>query len=134
MVIFPVSKNIFASPVFKTSVTLKRTQAAFGATACGIIGPYAVWKLTAPYAVAGQTFTVSTDGSNCDTILAVFSGSCTNLIPLACNDDNPLGNARFTSRQSQVSFVTDDSGLFYIVAGVKNNFAAGTVKLKISGP
>jgi len=134
LVVFPVPRNIFAPMVFKTSTTLKRSQAGFGDVACGTIGPFAVWKLSTVNAVAGRNFTVSTDGSNCDTILAVFSGTCDNLALVACNDDNPLGNGLFVSPQSKLTFTTDGSSVFYIVAGVKSTAYGGSVKLKISSP
>lgn len=60
--------------------------------------------------------TVTTRGTDYDTVLAVFGGSCDNLLPLACSDD-------FRSLQSEVSFMAVRNQTYYIEVA---DYQAGT--------
>src|SRR5439155_23301757 len=71
-----------------------------------------VWYTFTPS--ASGMVTVSTCGSTFDTVLAVYTGSCGSLTPLACNDDN--GPACATS-QASVSFSATSGTTYFILAG-----------------
>ena len=75
---------------------------------CGIIGGASQWF--AYQAPTNGTLVITTDGSNFDTVLAVYTGSSLGTLQqVACNDD-----ANATTKQSQVSF-TATAGVTYYV-------------------
>jgi hypothetical protein len=79
---------------------------------CGSAVGKGVWYKVTP--TANATVTVSTCGSDFDTVLAVYSGGCGALTQMACNDDN--GPACATTRAS-VSFPAVVGTPYYILAG-----------------
>jgi hypothetical protein len=73
-----------------------------------------VWyRFTAP---SNGTVTVSTIGSNYDTILSVYTGACGTLSDTACNDDAPM------TSQSQITFaVTGGTTYSFLVTAYTGN-------------
>jgi hypothetical protein len=86
----------------------------------GTGGAEAFWKL--PFPTAGTVVSVNTTGSTFNTVLSVWKGRCGALL-----ED---GSARNGS-QSALTFTTDGSNDYYIVAEGLNN-AGGTLKLGVS--
>jgi hypothetical protein len=74
--------------------------------------------------IGGATLTVNTFGSNFDTVLQVYSGTCQTLTSVACNDD-------FGGAQSQVSFQVSGGIPYYIMVGGYGG-QNGTVKVMAS--
>ena len=75
----------------------------------------------------GRQFTVATAGSNFDTMISVWSGTCSNLINVACT------NAVAGNGGERLSFTTDGTNTFYIVAeGSSGGY--GKLKLKVTSP
>ena len=71
-----------------------------------------VWfAYTAP---ASGTVQVSTCGSGFDTLLAVYSGVCGQLVPVACNDDD---GPACTGNNASVQFAATQGVTCYILAG-----------------
>ena len=125
----PQAQAIVSFP-FSQSVNLTSYTNDFPNLPCGIGGPDAVWKITPTIAVAGSRFTVSTFGSNLDTVLSVWGGpTSSNLVAVTngCND-----NVQFFL-QSQVSFAADGSNTFYIVLS-GNNGAVGRARIHVTSP
>jgi hypothetical protein len=91
---------------------------------CGIIGGASQWFAYQP-PVSG-TLVITTDGSDFDTVLAVYTGSGTDfasLVPVACDNDSGLDG-----RTSRVSFPAVAGTTYYVaVDGV--NAATGNVQL-----
>jgi hypothetical protein len=82
------------------------------------------WNWTAP---GSGTVTISTIGSNFDTLLAAYTGSSVaNLTEVASNDDIDAGN-----RQSRVSFAAV-AGTTYRIAVDGLNAASGNIELALS--
>lgn len=126
------SANPFAPAVYKQSVnlTLLGFPAGFLVSTCGGGGPDAVWKVPPTLGVTGRQFTVSTAGSNFDTMIAVWEGSnCTsnNLVQVTCT------NAFIGVRAEQVSFTTDGTNAFFIV-GEGPGGQYGKLKITITSP
>src|SRR6266702_307162 len=71
-----------------------------------------VWYTYTP--ASSGTVTISTCGSDFDTVVAVYSGSCGSLTPVACNDNS--GPSCATSRAS-VSFFGVSGTTYFILAG-----------------
>jgi hypothetical protein len=87
-----------------------------------------IWFTYTP-ATSGNV-TISTCGSDFDTVLAVYSGSCGSLTPVACNDNN--GPSCATSRAS-VSF-SATSGTTYLILAGGSGGASGNLSIVASGP
>ena len=87
-----------------------------------------VWFTYTPS--SSGTVTISTCGSDFDTVLAVYSGSCGALTPITCNNDN--GPACATSRAS-VSFPGTSGTTYFILAGGSGG-ASGNLSIVGSGP
>ena len=84
------AKTIFFSgvnPVFKDSVSIANLQDNMPIPTCGAGGRNAVWQVVPPVAAAGRQFVVSTSGSNFDTLMSVWSGTCSNLTQVGCADN-----------------------------------------------
>lgn len=95
-----------------------------GPAACGGIANDVWYRFTA--CVSG-TITVQTCSlASWDTVLAAYSGSCTALTQLACNDD-------VCSTQSRVTF-TATSGATYLIRVGGYNGATGTGSISVTGP
>jgi hypothetical protein len=87
-----------------------------------------VWFTYTP--ASGGIVTISTCGSDFDTVLAVYSGSCGSLTPVACNDNN--GPSCATSRAS-VSFSATSGTTYFILAGGSGG-VSGNLSIVASGP
>ena len=113
------------TPVFKDSVAIASFTASMPTPSCNSGGRNVVWQVAPPMAVNGRQFSVSTSGSNFDTVLSVFSGStCSNLVEVACSDQ-VLGVGGET-----VTFTADGTNTFYIVVEGKNG-AYGKVQMSV---
>jgi hypothetical protein len=75
--------------------------------------------------------TVNTLGSNFDTVLQVFTGSCGSLTPVACNDNGNCPNL-----QSVVNFPGTAGVTYLILAAGVTNSASGTLRIaaSVGGP
>ena len=89
----------------------------------GVGGAEAFWKLAQP--TAGTVVNVDTFGSNFNTLLSVWRGFCGALIEEVSN------NNASNTQQSAVTFTTDGSNDYYIVAEGLNN-AGGTLELNVA--
>jgi hypothetical protein len=126
-VVFPSSAGSFSSAVFTKTVTLNTFTNSFPSPACGAGGRDAVWQVTPTVGVANRSFTVSTSGANFDSMISVWEGSCSNLVPFACAN-SVSGNGGET-----LNFQTDGANTFFIVIeGSAGNY--GKLKLKITSP
>jgi hypothetical protein len=83
------------------------------------------WSWTAP--VAGAT-TLTTSGSNYDTLLAVYAGSALSGLTVVGSNDDANGTT-----QSQVTF-TAVAGTTYRIAVDGYNGASGSVAIRVSQP
>jgi hypothetical protein len=137
--IFFHPKNQFARPSFSQTVnlmsfTMRSSSFGFltntlpGVTCASVTTTNAAfWKITPDVGVANREFTASTDGSNFDNVLSVYSGTCSNLTPVAC-----AGSIIALGQTAQVSFSTDGTNTYYIVGqGVLGD---GRLHFKITSP
>jgi hypothetical protein len=108
--------------------TAAATSAGDPAPVCQASFGKGVWFTYTPS--SSGTVTISTCGSDFDTVLAVYSGSCGALTPFACNDDN--GPACATTRAS-VSF-SATSGTTYLILAGGSGGASGNLNIVASGP
>jgi hypothetical protein len=131
-VVFSTSSNPFAPASFSRTVSLLGFTSSFtniAATCAPAAGatPGPVWKITPDVGMTNRQFTVDTFGSNFDTLLQVYSGTCNTLVPVVCTDNVP------PFLQSQVQFTTDGTNVFYIVPeGVGG--AQGKLKIRVTSP
>ncbi len=90
-----------------TSTSLAAPEATAPAPACGnqSRGKSVWYRFTAP---ANSTLTATTVGSNYDTILAAYTGSCGALSQISCNDDS-------VGAQSRVSFQAVAGTTYYFL-------------------
>src|SRR5207249_3548322 len=86
--------------------------------ACGSLTS-GVWFVLTP--CADGTVTMSTCGSDFDTVLGVFTGDCGSLTQIAC-DDNSCG------AQSSLSFFALSGTAYTVLAGGANN-EFGTLRI-----
>ena len=127
VVVFPNSSDPFAKAVFTTSVSLGSYTNNMPAPTCSTGGRDAVWQITPTIGINGRQFTVSTAGSNFQTMLAVWSGDCSNLVAVSCAANN-IG-----LEGVQLSFKTDGTNTFFIVGeGAAGQY--GKLKLRITSP
>jgi hypothetical protein len=87
-----------------------------------------VWYTYTP--ASSGTVSVSTCGSTYDTVLAVYSGSCGSLTPVACNDDN---GPSCPGSQASVSFSVTGGTTYYILAAGSGG-ATGILNIMAIGP
>jgi hypothetical protein len=129
VVAFPNSSDPFARAAFSASVALNSSfvenMPIPSCTQAG--GRDAVWQIPPSIGGSGRQFTASTAGSNFDTLLAVFSGSCSNLIEVGC------ANTFVGTEGETLSFNTDGSNTFYIV-GEGGQGGYGNLKIRITSP
>ena len=86
-----------------------------------------VWyRFTAP---SNGRIVVDTSGSNFDTVLAAFTGSCAALTPVAgaCNDD-----ASATTQQSHIEFAATAGTAYLVLVGTPPPNTGGTLKFTFS--
>ncbi len=112
------------NPVFNDSVSIVNFPNNMPIPTCGTGGASAIWQVTPPVAAAGRQFSVSTSGSNFDTLLAVWSGTCSNLTEVGCADSiQGIGGETIT-------FTADGVNTFYIAVEGKNG-TIGKVHLSV---
>ncbi len=88
----------------------------------------AMWVITPDLGQAGRQFTVNTIGSNLQTVLSVWSGTCDGLNEIDCETLNlPYIN------QSQSVFTTDGINNFYILAESADG-SVGQLQLHVTSP
>jgi hypothetical protein len=127
VVVFPNSSNPFARAVYSKSVNLSGYTNNMPAPTCNGGGRDAVWQILSSVGTSNRQFTVSSKGSNFDTMLAVWSGDCSNLVAVTCAANN-IG-----LEGVQLSFETDGSNTFFIVGeGPAGQY--GRLKLRITSP
>jgi hypothetical protein len=124
------AKTIFftgMNPVFSDSVNIANFATNnMPIPSCGTGGRNAVWQVTPPVAAAGRQFSVSTSRSNFDTLIAVWSGTCSNLTAVGCAD-NVTGIGPET-----LTFTTDGTNTFFIDIQGKDG-VVGEVKMSVRG-
>ena len=126
-VVFPNSTNPFASAVFKRTVNLSAYTNSMAAPSCNTGGRDAVWQVKPAVGTTGRHFTVSTDGSNFDTMISTWSGSCLNLTEVACT------NGVIGVSGEHLGFTTDGTSTFFIVVeGPTGQY--GRLQVKITSP
>ncbi len=113
------------NPVFKDSVSIASFQNSLPIPSCGTGGRNAVWQVSPPVAAVGRQFSVSTSGSNFDTLLTVWSGTCSNLTEVGCAD-NVFGIGGET-----LTFTADGINTFFIAVEGKNG-GFGKVKMSVT--
>ena len=131
-VVFANAGNPFARAIFSRSVTMHFGGTnSVGVPTCfagtGGAGPDAVWQVKpTTVGTSGRQFTVSTGGSNFDTLISVWTGAtCSNLTQVAC------GNSVVGVGGEQLSFTTDGTNTYRIVVeGATGGF--GKLKVKIT--
>ena len=126
-VIFPNSSDPFASAVFTRSVNLSKFTNSVQSATCGTGGRDATWQVKPTVGTNGRQLTVATAGSNFDTMISVWSGTCSNLTQVSCVN-NVIGIGG-----ENLSFTTDGTNTFRIVVeGASGNY--GMLKVKITSP
>ena len=116
------------------------TPTAFDTTAATVGGP--AWPCAAGGApdIWFSYTTTSTDAvtvSTCnnaayDTAIEIFSGDCSNLVPVTCNDDGP-GCTGFTS-EAVAAGLPVGTDLYIRVGGWNGSVGTGTVELTLAPP
>jgi hypothetical protein len=123
-----------ASPQALTSLPVTATVDTTSATSepgdpvlcSGSAGSNTVWySLTVP---ADTSIGVDTSGSNYDTVLGVFTGSCGSLSTVTCNDDfgNTIGNGSLLVFKAQ-------AGVNYLIE-VAGKGSGGALDLRVAFP
>jgi plastocyanin len=107
--------------------TAGATSSGDSVPSCGSSFGKGVWYSYTPG--ASGTVTISTCGSDFDTILSVYSGSCGSLVSMACNDDN--GPACSTPTAS-LTFSGIAGTTYRILAGGYDS-ASGSLKIIATG-
>jgi hypothetical protein len=119
--------NPFAPAVFTASAALSAYTNNMPSPACGTGGRNAVWKILPTVGANQRQFTVVSAGSNFDTMLSVWSGSCSNLTPVSCVN-SVLGVGGET-----LVFTTDGINTFYVV-GEGPGGQYGKLKITVTSP
>jgi hypothetical protein len=128
-VVFPNSGDPFANAVFTRSVNLSKVIGSVQGPSCGAGGRDAVWQVKPAVGTDGRQFTVTTDGSNFDTMISAWTGACSNLVEVTGGcADNVFGTGG-----EQLSFTTDGTSTYRIVVeGASGQY--GKLKVKITSP
>jgi hypothetical protein len=96
-----------------------------------VSGHLAWYKIEPDVGQSNRWFTANTAGSNFDTLLTVWQGTCNSvsnsLSMVAENDNNGV------SLQSRVQFSTDGTNTYYIVVGSSNG-GYGRANIKVTSP
>ena len=106
-----------------TATSLAAAEPTAPAPSCGnqSRGKSVWYRFTA---LVNGTLTVNTFGSNYDTILAAYTGSCAALSPLSCNDD-------YAGAQSRVSFqVAAGTTYYFLVTAYRGD--GGTLVFQVT--
>jgi hypothetical protein len=125
------NKTLMTKP-FKRSVN----TTTYGVSSAGNIasitnyvsGNLAWYKITPDVGTINRHFTANTAGSNFDTMLSVWHGSCSNLSIVANSDNNGV------SPQAKVSFSTDGTNTYYVIVGPGASGGYGKAKIKVTSP
>lgn len=88
-----------------------------------------LWFTYAAPPATNVTFSTCAAGTNLDTVLEVFAGSCGNLAWLGCNDDDP--NCSASSLRSQLTVYTTAPTTLYVRVGGYGT-ATGAIVLDVS--
>ena len=124
---FPNSADPFASAQFNSSVSLDNYTDNIQSPTCGVGGQDAVWMVTPTVGTSGRQFTVATGNSNFDTMISVWTGTCSNLVEVSCT------NAVFGIGGEHLPFSTDGTNTFFIVIEGPTG-QVGKLKVKITSP
>jgi hypothetical protein len=117
----------FASATFKQSVNLSKFTDDVPSPSCGTGGRNATWQVKPAVGTTGRQFTASTGGSNFDTMISVWTGTCSNLTQVACvNNVTGIGG-------EQLSFTTDGTNTYRIVVEGPSG-GVGKLNIKITSP
>jgi hypothetical protein len=90
-------------------------------------GHLAWYKIEPDVGKPSRSFTVNTAGSNFDTAVSVWLGTCNGLTQVAFNDNNGV------SAQARVQFSTDGTSTYYIVVGGSSG-GYGKAKISVTSP
>ena len=85
------------------------------------------WRWTLPASATTGAVTIDTEGSDFDTLLAVYTGGSVDALTLVASNDDATG------RQSEVSF-TAQVGVIYYIAVDGYSGATGSIVLNVAGP
>lgn len=110
-----------ANGIAVTASTSAATSQGDIAPSCGSSVGKGLWYKVTP-SVSG-TVTLTTCGSDFDTVLAVYSGVCGSFTGTLCNDDSSCGSA--------ISFTATANNTYYIYAGGYGG-ASGTLQISAS--
>ena len=124
---FPNSSNPFAPAIFTQSANLTVYTNNMPIPTCGTGGRDALWKILPTVGTRGRQFTVVSDGSNFDTMLSVWSGSCSNLTQVGC------ANSALGVSGERLVFTTDGSSTFFVV-GEGSSGQYGKLKIRVTSP
>ena len=118
--------ELVGAAVFTDASNLNATREGPEPYHAGRFGDTSVWwTWTAP---ASQTMRVTTDGSQFDTVLAVYTGSTlSGLVPIASNDDEDAANVVLTSA---LIFQATQGVVYHVVVDGFDG-AAGAMALRI---
>jgi len=114
---------ISATEYTNTQSTTNATAVADPSPSCGYAVGRGVWyRFTAP---ANGFLTADTCGSDFDTVLALYSGTCESLTAVDCNDDSGSGY------QSSITSSASAGTTYYLLAG-GYNAAGGSLVMHLS--
>ena len=115
--------NIAQLPFTNSQLTSVLTSAGDPVPGCGINGANGGWyRLVVP---TTGTLVIDTSGSNFNTVLAAYVGTCGALTPIGCDNDSGIGS---TARLELPAFVGET---LYILAGGFNG-SSGTLEIGMS--
>jgi hypothetical protein len=117
----------YISP-FKRSVNTSTYGQSSVAVTNGVSGHLVWYKITPDVGPSGRHFTANTAGSNFDTMLTVWQGTCYSLSVVTNNDNDGV------SLQSRVQFSTDGTNTYYIVVSGGGSGGYGRAKIKVTSP
>ena len=126
--------DLCANPIMLTNgvscsqLTSTATSAGDPTSLCGAAVGKGVWFTYTP--LLSGVVTVSTCGSELDTVLGVYTGSCGALSLAGCDDDNGSACAGV---QASMTFIGVSGVTYYIYAGGYNS-ASGTLNIVASSP
>jgi plastocyanin len=111
-----------------TMDTSGATSAGDPTLACGSVLGSTVWYTF--NSMAGGATTISTCGSDFDTVLSVYSGACGSLATVACNDDN---GASCSSTAASLAFNAVAGTTYYVAVGGYEG-VAGNLRIVMTRP
>jgi hypothetical protein len=117
-----------AAGVTYTINTASATSTGDPSPSCQASFGKGVWYTYIP--ATNGNVTISTCGSDFNTVLAVYSGSCGSLNPVACADDN---GPACSGTQASATYAATGGTTYFILAGGYNG-AAGNLSIVATGP